>query len=83
MNTVKFYVGEMSSYLVNLGRGEEELHVLERLDCVLSADTRLAIDCLDESLRKANKSFIRSDNPVRTVVDFNAMFGDVKHTPNL
>lgn len=72
---VKFYVGAMSSYLVNLDRGTEELHVLERLDCVLSADTQQAIDCLDESLRRSEKDFIRSDNPVRTLISSDVLFG--------
>lgn len=70
---VKFYVGEMSSYRVDLGRGEEELHVIERLDCVLSADSQPAIDCLDEALRRAYRGFVRSDNSVRTLVDFSVL----------
>lgn len=70
---VKFYVGEMRSYRVDLGRGEEELHVIERLDCVLSADNQPAIDCLDEALRRSYRDFVRSDNPVRTLVDFSVL----------
>ena len=64
---VKFYVGEMSSYRL----GEEEVHVLEQLDCVLVADTPAAVECLDDALRCASQDFIRSDNTVRTLVDFN------------
>lgn len=70
---VKFYVGEMRSYRVDLGRGEEELYVIERLDCVLSADNQPAIDCLDEALRRSYRDFVRSDNSVRTLVDFSVL----------
>lgn len=75
---VKFYVGEMSSYKLNLGRGEEEVLVLERLDCVLSAETDKAVECLDEALRSGYRDFTRSDNLVRTLVDISVLAGDVK-----
>lgn len=71
---VKFYVGEMSSYRL----GEEEVHVLERVDCVLVADTPAAAECLDDALRCATQDFIRSDNIVRTLVDFNVFKGGVR-----
>jgi hypothetical protein len=68
---VKFYVGEMSSYKVDLGSGLEEVHVLVQLDCVLVADTPAAVECLDDALRCASQDFIRSDTTTRTLVDFN------------
>jgi hypothetical protein len=71
---VKFYVGKMSSYRL----GEEEVHVLERVDCVLLADTPAAVECLDDALRRSHQDFIRSDNTVRTLVDFSVFKGGVK-----
>ena len=68
---VKFYVGEMSSYKVDLGSGLEEVHVLERVDCVLLADTKAEVDCLDNALRRSFQDFVRSDTTTRTLVDFN------------
>lgn len=72
---VKFYVGEMSSHQIDLGLGLEEVHVLVQLDCVLVADTPAAVECLDDALRCASQDFIRSDNTVRTLVDFNLFKG--------
>lgn len=76
--TVRFYVGEMSSHRVDLGCGKEEVHVLERLDCVLIAATPTEVDCLDKALRRGYQDFIRSDNPVRTLVDISVFAGGVK-----
>lgn len=69
MNTVKFYVGEMSS---RWGDGEE-LHILQRLDFVLSADNEKGIAFLDATLREAQKDFIRSDNECTTLVDISIL----------
>ena len=68
MKTVKFYVGEMSS---RWGDGEE-LHILQRLDFVLSADED-GIAFIDVALRGAQKEFIRSDNQFRTLVDISIL----------
>lgn len=65
MNTVKFYVGEMSS---RWGDGEE-FHILQRLDFVLSADNEEGVAFIDAALRGAQKEFIRSDNEHRTLFD--------------
>ena len=75
---VKFYVGEMSSHWVDLGCGQEEVHVLERLNCVLVAHNDSAADCLDEALRRGYQDFIRSDSSVRTLVDLNVFTGGVR-----
>jgi hypothetical protein len=64
MSTVKFYVGEMSSYRID----DEEIHILESLDCVLTAEGHRAVSCLDGLLRDAQRDFIRSDNKARTLV---------------
>lgn len=69
MSIVKFYVGEMSSHWVN----GKELHVLERLDFVLSADNAKGIAFIDSALREAQKDFIRSDNQYRTLFDINIL----------
>jgi hypothetical protein len=69
MKTVKFYVGEMSS---RWGDGEE-LHILQRLDFVLSADNEDGIAFIDVALRRAQKEFIRSDNQFRTLVDISIL----------
>lgn len=61
MDIVKFYVGEVSSCRANLGRGEEEILILGSLDCILSLNTQETIDRLDETLRKSDKGFVRSD----------------------
>lgn len=76
---VKFYVGEMSSHRVDLGCGQEEVHVLERLNCVLVADTAAAVICLDEALRRGYQDFIRSDSSVRTLVDMSVFTGESNH----
>ena len=68
---IKFYLGEVSSHHVYLGRGLEEVHVLERVDCVLTVETEDAADYLENALRHSNQSFIRSDTTTRTLVDFN------------
>ena len=65
MNTVKFYVGEMSSHW----NDRKEVHVLERLDFVLSADNEEGVAFIDAALRGAQKEFIRSDNEHRTLFD--------------
>ena len=75
---VKFYVGEMSSHWVDLGCGQEEVHVLERLDCVLIAATTTEVDCLDKALRRGYQDVIRSDSPVRILVDFNVFTGGAR-----
>lgn len=69
MGAVKFYVGEMSSHWDD----KKEVHVLERLDFVLSADNAEGIDFIDASLRKAEKEFIRSDNRCRTLADISIL----------
>lgn len=69
MNTVKFYVGEMSSHW----NDRREVHVLERLDFVLSADNERGIAFLDTLLREAQRDFIRSDNQCRTLVDISIL----------
>ena len=69
MKTVKFFVGEMSS---RWGDGEE-LHILQRLDFVLSADNEDGIAFIDVALRGAQKEFIRSDNQFRTLVDISIL----------
>lgn len=69
MNTVKFYVGEISSH----NTYGEEVHVLERLDCVLTIEGEKAIGLMDAALREARKEFIRSDNPYRTLVDISVL----------
>ena len=61
MDVVKFYVGEVNSYRTDFGRGEEEVLIVGDLDCILSANTQEAVDRLDETLRRADKSFVRSD----------------------
>lgn len=65
MNTVKFYVGEMSSRRLN----SEEFHILERLDFVLSANNEKGVAFLDAMLREAQRDFIRSDNEHTTLAD--------------
>ena len=69
MNTVKFYVGEMSSHW----NDRKEVHVLERLDFVLSADNERGIAFLDTLLRETQRDFIRSDNQCRTLVDISIL----------
>ena len=69
MNTVKFYVGEMIS---RWGDGEE-LHILQRLDFVLSADNEEGVAFIDAALRGAQKDFIRSDNEYTTLVDISIL----------
>ena len=69
MNTVKFYVGEMSSHWDD----GKEVHVLERLDFVLSADNEEGVAFIDAALRGAQKEFIRSDNEHRTLFDVSIM----------
>lgn len=69
MNAVKFYVGEMSS---RWGDGEE-LHILQRLDFVLSADNEEGVAFIDAALRGAQKDFIRSDNEYTTLVDISIL----------
>ena len=65
MNTVKFYVGEMSSHW----NDRKEVHVLDRLDFVLSANNERGIAFLDTLLREAQRDFIRSDNEYRTLFE--------------
>ena len=69
MNTVKFYVGEMSSHWDD----GKEVHVLERLDFVLSVDNEEGIAFIDEALRGAQRDFIRSDNEHRTLADISIL----------
>jgi hypothetical protein len=69
MNTVKFYVGEMSSHW----NDRKEVHVLDRLDFVLSADNERGIAFLDTLLREAQRDFIRSDNEYRTLFDISIL----------
>lgn len=66
---VKFYIGEVSSYR-NDGT---EIHVLERLDCVLTVEGEKAIELMDAALREAWKGFIRSDSEYRTVFDMSIL----------
>lgn len=69
MNTVKFYVGEMSSHW----NDRKEVHVLDRLDFVLSANNERGIAFLDTLLREAQRDFIRSDNEYRTLFDISIL----------
>ena len=69
MNAVKFYVGEMSSHW----NDNREVHVLERLDFVLSANNEKGIAFLDAMLREAQRDFIRSDNEYTTLVDISIL----------
>ena len=69
MNTVKFYIGEVGSYKIY----GAEVHVLEHLDCVLTIEGEKEIAFMDDALRKAQKEFIRSDNPYRTLVDISVL----------
>ena len=76
---IKFYVGRISSHLTDLGCGQEEVHVLEQLNCVLVAHDAPAVDCLDEALRRGYQDFIRSDSSVRTLVDMSVFTGESNH----
>lgn len=69
MSTVKFYVGEMSSHWDD----GKEVHVLERLNFVLSADNEEGVAFIDAALRRAQKDFIRSDNECRTLADISVL----------
>jgi hypothetical protein len=69
MNTVKFYVGELSSHW----NDRKEVHVLDRLDFVLSANNERGIAFLDTLLREAQRDFIRSDNEYRTLFDISIL----------
>ena len=69
MKTVKFYVGEMSSHW----NDRKEVHVLDRLDFVLSANNERGIAFLDTLLREAQRDFIRSDNEYRTLFDISIL----------
>lgn len=69
MDAVKFYVGEMSSHRVY----GAEIHVLERLDCVLTIEGEKAIGLMDAALREAQKEFIRSDTEYRTLADISIL----------
>jgi len=60
---IKFYIGEMSSHY----DGNQEVHVIERIDCLLYAETEQAAKYLGDLLRAAHKDYIRSDN-TRTVM---------------
>ena len=66
---VKFYVGEMSSHWC----GGQEVHILERLDFVLSAESESVVAFIDSSLRQANMEFIRSDNKFRTLFEMGTL----------
>ena len=69
MSTVKFYVGEMSSHWDD----GKEVHVLERLNFVLSADNEEGVAFIDAALRGVQKDFIRSDNECRTLADISVL----------
>ena len=66
---MKFYVGEMSSNW----NDRKEVHVLDRLDFVLSANNERGIAFLDTLLREAQRDFIRSDNEYRTLFDISIL----------
>ena len=66
---VKFYVGAMES---NFWDGEE-IHILTRLDYVLTAYIDTEVANIDTMLRASDKEFIRSDNKVRTFVEFDIL----------
>lgn len=67
--SVKFFVGEMESEIVDVGRGNgEERHYLTRLDFVIEAKDSEAPPQIDRLLRDANRDFIRSDTRYRTFV---------------
>ena len=66
---VKFYVGEMSSHWC----GVQEVHILERLNFVLSAEDESGAAFIDSSLREANMEFIRSDNKIRTLFEMGTL----------
>ena len=66
---VKFYIGEVSSY----NTYGVEIHVLERLDCVLAVEGEGAVELMDAALREARKDFIRSDSEYRTLFDMSIL----------
>lgn len=66
---VKFYIGEVSSY----NTYGVEIHVLERLDCILTVEDEKAIASMDAALREARKDFIRSDSEYRTLFDMSIL----------
>lgn len=66
---VKFYVGSMES---NFCDGEE-IHILTRLDYVLTAHSDEATDQLDAMLRATGKEFIRSDNNCMAAIEISVL----------
>lgn len=66
---VKFYVGAVESNFCD----REEIHILTRLDYVLTAHSDEATDQLDTMLRAAGKEFIRSDNHVTACVEISVL----------
>ena len=70
---IKFYVGAMESDYITIFGQREEAHILTQLDYVLTASSEKEAAIIDALLRDADKEFIRSDNKVRTFVEFDIL----------
>jgi hypothetical protein len=65
---VKFYVGAMESDIATIFGQREEIHILTKLDYVVTAHGDREVANIDTMLRASDKEFIRSDSDVRTYV---------------
>jgi len=65
---VKFYVGSMESDYATIHGEREEIHILTKLDYVVTAQGEKEVANIDALLRTSDKEFIRSDSDVRTYV---------------
>ena len=70
---VKFYVGAMESDIATIFGQREEIHILTKLDYVVTAQGEKEVANIDALLRAADKDFIRSDSRVRTFVELSIL----------
>jgi hypothetical protein len=70
---VKFYVGAMESDIATIFEQREEIHILTKLDYVVTAQGEKEVANIDALLRAADKEFIRSDSRARTFVELSIL----------
>ena len=78
---IKFYIGNISSHFLDLGFGEQEVHLLDRLDFTLTAANPREATIIENLLHDANSAhsekwdYIRSDNNHITLVSLEVLNG--------
>jgi hypothetical protein len=78
---IKFYIGSISSHVLDLGFGEQEVHFLDRLDFTLTAANPREATIIENLLRDADSAnldkwdYIRSDNDHITFVSLAVLNG--------